>query len=158
MSASRVPLHGRSHLTDGSDPIPGLGGGGGIQFDTYPQVGGYLNVEANASGPNGYALEFFDTHDNGIALNGGAVDIGDVYELSGGAKYHLSGSGHRFDLTGAQRFAVCSGYNGSRIVEIIQAGTGDKLGFFAAAPVAQQATPTTLADVIALLQAYGLSA
>jgi hypothetical protein len=38
-------------------------------------------------------------------------------------------------------------------------GTG-KIGFFskAATPAAQQATPVTLADVIALLQAYGLSA
>lgn len=32
------------------------------------------------------------------------------------------------------------------------------LGFFGVAPVAQQATPVTLGDVIALLQAYGLAA
>lgn len=32
------------------------------------------------------------------------------------------------------------------------------LSFFGVAPAAQQATPVTLADVIALLQAYGLSA
>lgn len=36
--------------------------------------------------------------------------------------------------------------------------TLDKIGFFGTAPIAQRATPVTLADVIALLQAYGLSA
>lgn len=40
----------------------------------------------------------------------------------------------------------------------VQSDASGKLGFFHVAAVTQQATPVTLADVIALLQAYGLSA
>ena len=46
---------------------------------------------------------------------------------------------------------------GGRGIEIGYDPT-DKVGFYGAAPAAQQATPVTLADVIALLQTYGLSA
>ncbi len=47
--------------------------------------------------------------------------------------------------------------NGTGTVTI-QRGPTKKLAFFGVAGVAQQATPVTLGDVIALLQAYGLSA
>jgi hypothetical protein len=63
----------------------------------------------------------------------------------------------RAHLTGAQSFEVCLAYNGTRIIEASnQVGAG-RLGFFGHVPVVKQATPVTLADVIALLQAYGLA-
>lgn len=40
---------------------------------------------------------------------------------------------------------------------VITAIGGNQLGFFSAVPVAEQPTPSTLAEVIVLLQAYGLS-
>jgi hypothetical protein len=40
----------------------------------------------------------------------------------------------------------------------IATATDQKLGFFGAVPVPQQAEPTDLSETIALLQAYGLSA
>lgn len=40
----------------------------------------------------------------------------------------------------------------------IQSDTSSPLGFFGAAPVPQQATPTDVPSIVALLQAYGLSA
>jgi hypothetical protein len=40
----------------------------------------------------------------------------------------------------------------------IGTATDQKLGFFGAAPVAQQSAPTTLANVISVLHALGLTA
>jgi len=70
--------HGRRHAADGEDPIPG----GGIQFDTYPQDGGYLYIETGdgTDSPNQYAFQVKDT---GTTANDGVqitsarlVDIG----------------------------------------------------------------------------------
>lgn len=47
-------IHGRDHAPGGADPIPGLvlggggGGGGGIDFDVFPQIGGYLHIQAGS--------------------------------------------------------------------------------------------------------------
>lgn len=60
-------------------------------------------------------------------------------------------------LVGGLRGGVEINCSSSSGVNVQTDATG-KLGFFAHAPVVQQPTPVTLADVIALLQAYGLSA
>lgn len=54
--------HGRTHSAGGTDPIPGMGGGSGIQFDTYPQDGGWLYAETTDgdTSPNGWAIELND--------------------------------------------------------------------------------------------------
>ena len=51
MSVQQKPiLHGRDHAEGGADPIPGLGtgGGGGIDFDVWPQQGDYFHLETLA--------------------------------------------------------------------------------------------------------------
>jgi hypothetical protein len=51
---------------------------------------------------------------------------------------------------------VVETFTGSRSVSV---GASDySIGFFGATPVAQQAEPTTINEVVTLLQAYGLSA
>ena len=132
----------------------------GIKFDTAPQAGQYLFVETDgpALTPDGFVFEVRDPNGNGSAIYGVPVILGDVLNTNNGAVYLLTGGGHRFDLTLAQEFSVRNGYNGPRIFSAkITAGVS-QLGFFGVGPVPKQATPVTLADVIALLQAYGLSA
>jgi hypothetical protein len=143
-------------------PFLGDGAGGstatGLAFDTFPQTGTWFYAEVDgAGGPNGWGMEWADPNGNGMVLNGVPVDLGDVNESNNGAKVEIRGSGVRAHLTGAQSFEVCLAYNGTRIIEASnQVGAG-RLGFFGHVPVVKQATPVTLADVIALLQAYGLA-
>src|SRR5262249_52280676 len=70
------PKHGSTHRADGSDPIPGLGGGGGgIQFDTEPQSGDWLDVETTSTDGNGYGATFTDSGGGGwtfLTIHGGA--------------------------------------------------------------------------------------
>jgi hypothetical protein len=82
--------------------------------------------------------------------NGGSINI---TAASGATTTATARDGGSITLTvGA---AVSGGTTGA--VNICTAIT-QRLGFFGVTAVAQQATPVTLADVIALLQAYGLSA
>ena len=66
MSVQQKPvIHGRDHATGGADPIPGLDGGGGIDFDQY-NTGGYLDIQAGSGSVPGYGtpsilLESFKT-------------------------------------------------------------------------------------------------
>jgi hypothetical protein len=41
-------MHGRDHAKGGADEVPGIGG---IQFDTDPQTGGYLEAHTTTVGP-----------------------------------------------------------------------------------------------------------
>src|SRR6185312_3436643 len=55
-------------------------GGGGLQFDTYPQAGQYLYLETDGSdtSPSGYGQEFYDESGNGIShavSGGGNLDL-----------------------------------------------------------------------------------
>jgi hypothetical protein len=72
-------IHGRDHAPGGADPIPGLGGGGGIQFDTDNQ-GGFLYVQTNDidTAGSGVGLCLFDDSGGGIqvqASGGGSVEV-----------------------------------------------------------------------------------
>jgi hypothetical protein len=141
-------------------PCGGGGGGGGIQFVTYPQSGNWLYVETtNSTGsPNDFSTEFRDTSGDGIAMTTPFFVFGDVDEANNGARFQLSGARMRLDITGGGNFAVCAGYNGTRMIRADNSGGTPLLGFFGATPVVQPATPVTLGDVIAALQALGLVA
>jgi hypothetical protein len=141
-------------------PCGGGGGGGGIQFVTYPQDGHWLYVETTDStgSPNGWGQEFRDDPGNGIVLISPFVAYGDVDEANNGARFQLAGGRMRLDITGGGRFEVCADYNGQRMIRADNAGGAPALAFYGVAPVAQPATPVTLGDVIAALQALGLVA
>lgn len=84
---------------------------------------------------------------------------GDVDLTAGGTgNIHLArgtvGTTAKIDITSADIALVT---NSGKIIEVLEAGAARKLGFFGTAPVVKQATPVTLGDVIALLQAYGLA-
>lgn len=128
-------------------------GGGGIQFDTEPQDGGYLYTATTGSDPTfGFAYVFNDVNQSG------SLFTGPLFVDAQGPGFNVAqigrGFGHRFHLADSgSTFQV----NGTATILDVEADFGvDKLAFFGLAPVEQQATPTTLADVIALLQAYGL--
>lgn len=63
-------------MAGGADPIPGMGGGG-IQFDTYPQDGQWLYVETTGSdtSPSGFGMEIYDSGGNGIDLASGGCHV-----------------------------------------------------------------------------------
>jgi hypothetical protein len=130
--------------------------GGGIQFDTQPQAGQFLYVEADGPGTtaDSYAIQLNDTTGNGIGLTS-PVLIG--FDQVGAPRYRQSGFGfiYEFHSTG-QLFRVSS--PSADAFKVLLDVAGVNVGFFGATPVPQQPTPATLADVIALLQAYGLSA
>jgi hypothetical protein len=129
--------------------------GGGIKFDTEPQNGGYLYTQVSSSDPTfGFGYVFDDVNENG-SLFTGPLFVDD--QSAGAATARIgSGFGHRFNLgSSGQSFFV----NGAATIAQFETSSGtDQLAFFGVAPVVRQATPVTLADVIALLQAYGLSA
>ena len=91
-------VHGRDHEHGGADTTlihyedvgDSGGGGGGIQFDSYPQAGQWLYVETDgaATSPSGYGVEVYDTSGNGIDL---ACDAGGtiLLQTSGGGSIIL---------------------------------------------------------------------
>ena len=91
---------------------------------------------------SGYDIDL-DSQSGGINLN------------SGGGQIQISSYAGGIDITGA--VVNISGNAPGAPVQICNT-INNTLSFFAVTPVVQQATPVTLADVIALLQAYGLSA
>lgn len=109
MTQKRHTLHGRDHTPDGADPIPG-GGGGGIQFDSYPQAGGWLyaGTTNGASSPNGYGVELDDTSGDGIWLHSTANldatgDAAVTIESAAGDVYlHAPAAGRAVRLTAPQ--------------------------------------------------------
>lgn len=123
------------HSNGGVDvSVPGISfeafGGGGMFIHN---VGGGITILNDAgSGGHGFAITQNDTGGIGFSDNGG-----------GGIGINGTG-GVGIDDSSTNGVEIGSG--------------GSYLAFFGATPVQQQATPVTLGDVIALLQAYGLSA
>lgn len=73
--AEKPVIHGRDHLPGGADPIPAVaatGGGTGIQFDTSPQEGGFLEVTTTMTG--GITLE--EHYGTGISLHSEDASLG----------------------------------------------------------------------------------
>lgn len=155
---------------------------GGIRFGRL-EVGNWLSVTTTAGNPdNGRGIRF-DSGSAGMALDTG-TDFGSFPDVGGFDLY----TGGVSITAGTNGFSVGTSPDGPILLQTgglggitIQSATsvtittlggdldltasadvnispGGGLSFFNAAAVAQQATPVTLGDVIALLQAYGLAA
>lgn len=131
--------------------LTGAGGGGGIQFGV-TNSGSFLDVETN-TGP--IVLQDF---------SGGTSEFtasGTLELLAGNNVSIIAGPGKniaanpQLTVTGAFLVEYRVSISTFKVIETTSAGD---LGFFGKTPVAQQPTPITLADVIAVLQAYGLTA
>lgn len=143
-------------------------GSGGVNFQDHG--GGGFNVNISGSGGGGFAVnnvdsggtEFQDSGGGGIFLNDHSSGNGLVLQETGNSFIALNtqlgpnapANGVFVSLATAQIFTVLAG---GGFASIIRAGS-DGIGFFGVAQAPQQPTPVTLADVIALLQAYGLAA
>jgi len=141
-----------------------------IRYDT-DNEGGYLDVTANGpDDPSGWAFRWVNTDNGGFLVdqtgtasmfqvNAGSDGItmrdltnGDVFECGGTAGILLSdtsGNGINETTTGTATFTGAETQIGQ---------SGGKVGFFGTNAVTQPAHPVTLADVIAALQALGLTA
>jgi hypothetical protein len=141
----------------------GLVQAGSFEVDSSEFGGG---VKIDNAAPAGNGIELLDTSAGGIKLESKAPGSGGITlnDSSGGGV--LVETTIPFDsiyIASADELGLVSaGGNGVSINDTggggvnVQTNAGGNLGFFAVGPVAQQATPVTLADVIALLQAYGL--
>lgn len=154
---------------------------GGIQYDVV-NSGDWLTVEVTSGGgPSGQGIYFKSVNTNGMVF-----EVGDNGAGSPDVKYSISDSGFEFECFTPNNDAIDwqigpdsinllstmvnpllienDGTGGVQLhsaggqVRINNSNVGTKLSFFGVAAVAQQATPVTLADVIALLRAYGLAA
>lgn len=158
-----------------ANPIVGAGGGSGIMFDTYPQPGDWLYVEATGNNGSGTGIAL-------IADTAAMYTQGDTVGIE--ARGTGSGTSGDMSLIAYKEIDLVAGFNGTgniacsleapyglfKVLDqdgqfLFSVGNGamgdpDVIGFFnmASSPVAQQSTPVTLGDVVALLQAYGLSA
>jgi len=131
-------------------------GGSGLQFDTYPQSGTWFYADVTGSGgPDGWGFEVIDVNDNGTVFKGVPFLAGDVDQTSNGAWFYLRSSGFQLGITNNQHYRLTTGVG--HIFDGFVNFAGPQLGFFGVTPVVRQATPVTLGDVIALLQAYGLA-
>lgn len=108
MTGFKNPLHGRTHLTKGSDPLPGV-----IVFNYNNDDGWfYLSTESTSS-PNGQALYLVDQGGDGIKILAGAG--GDLTLDSSGGSLLLSGadasltSGGRLDIDATGLLDVTAG-------------------------------------------------
>lgn len=145
MSDFKETQHGRNHRPGGSDPIPGLSG---IRFGV-ENVGSYLHVETT-SGDVKFKLAvetFFEVRNSFGGL------IASIYEADGSYTYNGSGPADiSYD-------SLSLSVSNSIVVSATDMKfSSSELAFFGVTPVTQRATPVTLGNVIALLQAYGLAA
>jgi hypothetical protein len=109
---------------------------------THSTEGGGYTVRTNGGGM------LFDTGGGGITMQtaDAGIIVQDTFELKILA-----------EVTGSQ-FLLVEPTHGNHVIHVAYDGANSVLGFFGAAPVVQQGTPVTLANVIALLRAYGLAA
>lgn len=141
-------------LTDSHGSAIGLTGGQWIGYlagsneTVYTQGGNFYRYTGGGN------VDFY-TGLNGSGTGGSASGSFNVYTVSDDGTQAGSVS-FNIGATTPGSFAVNG--NIASVVYIDSTGAADRLGFFNVGPVAQQPTPVTLADVIALLQAYGLSA
>lgn len=163
-------LSGAGGFSPFSPPTPAASG---IQFDTTPQAGEFLEVETGGPGvtPFGTTIDLHDESGDGVSLRSvGTVNlIGVSLDLTGTSHFTLLSTGSDDSLIESGDGDLSVQSSGGDIIMLTGAGgspglvnvqnnmriNGLSLGFFGA-NVPQQATPVTLGDVIALLQAYGL--
>lgn len=124
------------------------------------QATGVVGIGADHSISLESAEDVFIRADSGGGFYGGLR-----LEAIGGANIVMNtdgGVGATIDIdSNGQAITIGSNVGSPSVdlnADVTVAAAGKKVGFFGAAPVVRQATPVTLADVIALLQAYNLSA
>jgi hypothetical protein len=136
---------------------------------------GLITAAANGSGGGGGspggASGDVQFNNAGAFGNLAAVAGAGTFTFSGGV-LHITGAGFTFSAGAAGQAVITSNvqvqidcFSGGNII-IGTAGGGPvkiasnsgSVGFFGAAPAGQQPTPVTLADVIAILRAFGLAA
>ena len=166
--------------------------GSGIQFDTEPQIGNWLEIETTGSDPTfsaGFALTtasdifvdstggnvsmFSDTGAVTIAGNATAALQGNPAELQGGSDVNIEALNNNVNITAGSGTAAITGFDVQILIghtdpgfqvntqasgTLLEIWNNGAIGFYGAAPVTQQGHPTTLADVITVLQNVGLTA
>lgn len=145
-------------------------GGSGIQFDVENE-GDWLDIQTDGTDPNGVSVNlvapggginiFAGASAGGsnpgqieIGAPGGTIQLGDT---AGGGTAFLSDGPQTLDAGGDELRIQSHSAGGTNGVRVQAVATG-KLSFFNVTPVVKQGTPVTLANVISLLQAYGLCA
>lgn len=140
--------------------FPGLALSGetGIQFDI-GNVGDWLEVDTTGVRPttsSGIELRaaggniVIDTPNNILIGDPSALTGPNAINIQSGTNTTISANA-TLTLESAQTVTITA--EGTGKINVAQGG--DKLGFFGATPVVRQATPVTLADVIATGQVYG---
>ena len=128
--------------------------GGAIKLENSGFAGNGIQIHDTSAG--GIKIESFAPGSGGILINdnsGGGI----IIETTTPSDAIAIQSGDAISLTTAGGTGLILNDTGGAGVNL-QTNPAGKLGFFAVGPIVQQATPVTLADVIALLKAYGLSA
>jgi len=129
----------------------------GVAAFTFDKATGSLIVNpVGGSAPNADILLEAGTHlSNGIQVSGNGVGngVGLTAGETGGTAGIEGDAGIILDLITSGSILLQS----ATPTTIVEVTFDNKLGFFGVAPIVRHATPVTLADVIALLQAYGLS-
>lgn len=129
-----------------------------LQATISPAPGGGLPAEWTV-GPQGQLQIATLAGAGGLPLDVNPADAGNaplqVNALGGGTygavlQESVNAAGVAVDPTNGVQVAGGTG------ATVVQVDESSHLGFFGVAPVAKQATPILLADVVALLQAYGL--
>jgi hypothetical protein len=162
-----------------SSPAPS---GSGIQFDTSPQSGDWLDIETTGTDASGLGVNIADTGGGvSIGSTGGPLTLGGVQTGSSGYGVQVASDGGLIDvynigdiriethggeltLFTLQNTVVLSGADTSvtitcgieAMIKAMREFGTPKLGFFGTAPAAQPASGGTLAGVIAGLVALGL--
>lgn len=99
---SDLKMHGRDHLPTGADPIPGMSGGSGIQFDTV-NTGGWLEIRTTDTGEEGIFI--LDTSGNGIDIRSTAS--GGLVRLQAADHITLLSSGYMdLQVSGGQALTI----------------------------------------------------
>ena len=136
----------------------------GDSFDLYPGPNG-MAVTMDNSLVVFRSLNAAGTFDVDNSQGGGDIrmNTGQTLALAGVTWTDTVGIGGSYTLTlndgggGAPIHYKVRDLNETILEMVSAAGGSEQLAFFGVTPVVRQATPVTLADVIALLQAYGLS-
>jgi len=135
--------------------------GSGIQFDTEPQSGDWLDVETTGTDAGGFGMHFTDSG-GGIKIE--AVDLmileAGNWNVVANGNLSMQQTQVGSDITiyqsnGGGEIQIFG--NGALRTDILIGIGPDGLGFYGIPPVQRQAHPVTLADVIAVLTNLGLT-
>lgn len=164
------------------DPVPiafggsasatgGGGGGGDTGITDITSVDGTVTVVDN-TGPTTdlsvaailanflqYGVNNSGTSLKSVSSGNTSFEAGGNLDLQGDSEVNITSEGPRFDLVTIGNYTI--DVNSGNILMNVSGAiaiASNELGFFGATPVPQAAHPTTLADVITILQNLGLCA